>query len=80
MTPQLGNADERKADGAQVAVLIGDGDLESSLGGAVELALTSDVDDERGVDLGILDHMLVQPWKQLAVEESGWRRRCLRSW
>lgn len=69
MAPQVGNADERKADGARIAVLVGDGDLENPLGGAVELPLSGDVDQERGVYLGVLDHALFQLRKQLAVEE-----------
>lgn len=65
----MGDADERKADRARIAVLVGDGDLESSLGGAVELPLSGNVDEERGVYLGVLDHAFFQLWKQLTVEE-----------
>ena len=53
----------------RVAVLIGDDDLEDSLGGAGELPLSGDGDPERGVDLGALDHALLQVRNQLAVEE-----------
>ena len=69
MAPQVGNADERKADGTRIAVFVRDGDLESPLGGAVELPFSGDVDEERGVYLGVLDDALFQLRKQLTVEE-----------
>ena len=57
MAPQVGNADERKADGTGDPLAIGDVDLESPHGDAVELSSAGDVDDEGGVDFGVLDHV-----------------------
>ena len=69
MPPEVGHANERKTDGVRVAVLIGDDDLEDSLGGTGELPLSGDGDPERGVDLGALDHALLEIREQLAVQE-----------
>ena len=51
MAPQVGNADERKVDGTGISLAIGDVDLESPNGGAVELSFAGDVDDEGGSNL-----------------------------
>lgn len=58
VTPKLRDADERKADGALNVVLVEDGDLDGSFSGSVELPLTGDVDDERGIDLDVLNHAM----------------------
>ena len=69
VAPQVGNADERKADGTGDSLAIGDVDLESSHGGAVELSFAGDVDDEGGVDFGLLDHVAGDVRQQFGVEE-----------
>ena len=48
MATQVGNADERKADGTGDSLAIGDVDLESPHGGAMELPFAGSVDDEGG--------------------------------
>ena len=69
VAPQLGNADERKADGTGDSLVIGDVHLESPHGGAVELSFAGDVDDEGGVDFGVLDHVAGDVRQQFGVEE-----------
>ena len=64
-----GHADERKADGAGESVVIGDADLDRSHVGTSELSLSSNVNDERGVDLGARDHVVGDLRKEVGVHE-----------
>ena len=69
VAPQVGNADEWKADGTGDSLAIGDVHLESPYDGAVELSFAGDVDDEGRVDFGVLDHVASDVRQQFGVEE-----------
>ena len=49
--------------------MVGDADVDDAHGGAVERSLAGDVDDERRLDLGVLDHVAADLGKKLGVDE-----------